>query len=174
MANNIQAKEVSEAVWEKAFKGWNGTRKGWTPPMNALNGLPFPVEYRDLTVITCSHRVDSNSLRVVLGNDIAVKAAREKNYNPWPEGTFFVKVIWNQRQLPTWPASWVPGDLWLIGTMRKDSKKFKDTLGWGFAMWEGNDLKPYGENADYVQECVDCHLPLKDQDYVFTVPAIMP
>jgi hypothetical protein len=36
------------------------------------------------------------------------------------------------------------------------------------------ELKAYGEDASFVQECHGCHTPMKDNDFVFTHPASMP
>jgi hypothetical protein len=32
------------------------------------------------------------------------------------------------------------------------------------------DLKPYGNNAKFVNECTSCHLPVRGNDYVYTLP----
>jgi hypothetical protein len=31
-------------------------------------------------------------------------------------------------------------------------------------------LTSYGKNAGFVNECMRCHKPMKDEDYVFTIP----
>ena len=36
--------------------------------------------------------------------------------------------------------------------------------------WRGAELKPYGKDANFVDECVGCHRPLEDTNYVFTEP----
>ena len=45
------------------------------PPAPAPNGIPFPQGYETWRVIALSHRTDHPSLRVILGNDTAVRAA---------------------------------------------------------------------------------------------------
>ncbi|HWV65459.1 MAG TPA: hypothetical protein VN105_06400, partial [Chitinophaga sp.] len=32
------------------------------------------------------------------------------------------------------------------------------------------DLKPYGKNAMFTMECVSCHQPMRNNDFVFTMP----
>jgi hypothetical protein len=32
------------------------------------------------------------------------------------------------------------------------------------------DLKPYGSDARFVNECTGCHLPVRGDDYVYTLP----
>jgi hypothetical protein len=54
--------------------------------------------------------------------------------------------------------------------MLRDSQKYPATLGWGWGRWRGAELKPYGKDATFTSECVECHSPLRNTDYVFTEP----
>jgi hypothetical protein len=54
--------------------------------------------------------------------------------------------------------------------MIRDSQKYASTKNWGFARWRGADLAPYGKDANFAEECVGCHSPVRDSDYVFTTP----
>lgn len=160
--------------WKAEFNAWDGMRKEWTQPKTADNGIPFPTNYRDWKVISVSHRLDRSSVRCIVGNDIAVKAAREKKTNPWPEGTMLIKVPWRERRLTKGQDSFVPGELMAVAVMFKDSKKFASTLGWGFAIWHGIALQLPEDQEASVARCVSCHSFLEKRDYVFTVPAILP
>ena len=73
-----------------------------------------------------------------------------------------------------WEKAVVPGEFVHAEFMLKDSGKWADTGGWGFARWKGRDQEPYGKDATFVQECFGCHTPVKDNDYVFTHPIILP
>lgn len=164
----------TQEEWEKAFKEWDSARQVWHEPKEAPNKMPFPDSYRDWNVLSVSYREDRESLRVIMGNDVAMLAARNKYFPPWPEGTILVKVLWRQRRLPTWPEALVPAELIAIAMMYKQKEQYADTLGWGFSVW--NRLKrTLPEDFDAtVEECVQCHAPLKKSDYVFTMPAILP
>lgn len=140
----------------------------------ALNGITLPEAYKDWKVISQSHRTDNNTLRIILGNDIAVKAARENKTNPWPRGSILGKLVWKQKTEEYWPTAIAPDKFVHVEFMIKDNKKYKSTGGWGYARWLGMDQKPYGENSNFAEECVACHTPVKDNDYVFTTPAMMP
>lgn len=139
-----------------------------------LNGIEFPKDYKNWQLISSSHREDNQSLRVIVGNDIAVKAARENKTNPWPEGTVLGKIVWKETRHSNWEKAIVPGEFVHVEFMLKDSKKYTATGDWGFARWKGTDLKPYGQDANFVQECFGCHTPVKEKDYVFTHPSILP
>lgn len=132
------------------------------------NGIEFMPDYRNWKTISSTERFDNHTMREILGNDVAVKAIAEHHINPWPNGTAFAKVSWFQQ----------PGDKGVIQTgafqqvefMIRDSNKYATTKGWGWARWRGTDLVPYGKDADFSSECVNCHTPLRNSDYVFTPP----
>ena len=144
------------------------------PVRPSPNGISMPEGYKSWRLIASSHRSDNNTMRVILGNDIAIKAARHKQTKPWPDGAILAKLVWKNSRLEKWPAAIVPGDFVHSEFMIKDSGKYPETGGWGFARWTGMKRKPYGKDAGFVQECFGCHTPVKDNDYVFTHPAIVP
>lgn len=143
-------------------------------PAPAPNGIDLPENYKDWRVIAPSHRTDNNTIRVIVGNDAAVEAARAGETNPWPDGAILGKLVWKDAQHESWDSATVPGDFILAEFMVKNATKFGDTGGWGYARWIGLDQKPYGQDADFAQECYSCHIPVKDQDYVFTNPVKLP
>jgi len=140
----------------------------------APNGISFPSDYKDWRVIGSSHRVDNNTLRVILGNDTAIAAARTKQTNPWPDGSVMAKIVWKETTLESWEKAVVPGEFVHVEFMIKDSEKYSDTGGWGFARWIGSQLTPYGKDSTFVYECFGCHTPVKKNDYVFTHPSVIP
>jgi len=140
----------------------------------APNGITLPQGYKDWKVISVSERSDNNTLRAILGNDVAIQAARAGKTNPWPDGTILAKLVWKNAAHPKFPAATVPGAFVHTEFMHKDSTKYAATGGWGYARWLGMDQKPYGKDANFAQECVGCHTPVKDNDWVFTHPAPIP
>jgi len=140
----------------------------------APNGITLPEGYKDWRIISQSHRIDNNSLRIILGNDIAVTAARSENTNPWPDGAILAKLVWKQKNEEFWPTAIAPDKFVHAEFMFKDSQKYQASGGWGYARWLGLEQKPYGKDKDFAKECVSCHTPVKARDYVFTTPAILP
>jgi cytochrome P460 len=145
-----------------------------TKVLPSPNGIEIPENYKNWRVIGTSHRTDNNSLRVILGNHIALKAARNGKTNPWPNGTILAKLVWQDSEHPQFTAATVPGKLVHTEFMIKNTDQYKATNGWGFARWVGMEQKPYGTNADVGNECFACHAPAKDTDYVFTKPVQLP
>lgn len=137
----------------------------------APNGIVFPADYADWKVISVSHRTDNNTLRLIVGNEIAVKAARSGHTNPWPNGAILGKVVWKQGTDEHWPTAIVPKEFVHAEFMLKDTAKYAANDGWGYARWKGAELTPYGKDANFAQECIACHTPVKGNDWVFTKPA---
>lgn len=140
----------------------------------APNGIALPDGYKDWRLLSTHYRTDNNTIRAVLGNDVAVKAARESKTNPWPDGAILGKMVWKAVKHDRWEAANEPGAFIHAEFMFKDSQKHAATGGWGYARWLGMDQKPYGKDAGFVQECVGCHTPVKDRDWVFTHPVKLP
>lgn len=133
-----------------------------------LNGIEYIDGYRDWKAMSTTFRFDNNSMRVIYANDIAAKAIEEGKTNTWPNGSIFAKVAWKQEADSTGVIQ--SGDFHQVEFMIKDTNKYKDTEGWGWARWRGKDLKPYGNDALFTNECIRCHNPAKNTDYVFTKP----
>lgn len=145
-----------------------------TTPPPAPNGIELPQGYKDWRIIAPSYRTDKKHLRIIVGNDVAVKAARDGKTNPWPDGAILAKLAWKEKVDEHWPAALVPGDFVQAEFMVKDAKKYASTGGWGYARWIGMDQKPYGKDANFAQECVACHTAVKANDWMFTHPASLP
>ena len=138
------------------------------------HGIAYPDGWKEWSLIAVSHRNDNDTLRVILGNDIAVEAARSGDTNPWPDGAVLGKVVWKDDELGNWQAATAPGEFVHAEFMFKDQAKYKNGTGWGWARWKGLEQKPYGKDANVDQECIACHTPVKSRDWVFTEPAVMP
>jgi hypothetical protein len=134
----------------------------------APNGIAFMPQYKDWKTISTTERLDNQSIRLVLGNDIAIKAIEANQINPWPDGTIFAKVAWNR--LADGQGEVHTGQFKQVEFMIKDSRKYASTLGWGFARWRGADLQPFGKDANFAKGCVGCHNPMRNNDFVFTTP----
>ena len=148
-------------------------RKGTAWPVNAavpvaLNGIAFIPDYKNWLPISTTERFDNGTLRVILGNDIAVKAVKENKINPWPNGSMFAKVAWNQ--LVEDDSTIRSGAFEQVEFMVKDAQKYASTAGWGWARFKTTRMLPYGKTALFTSECVNCHQPVAGSDFVFTSP----
>jgi len=134
----------------------------------APNGIRFVPEYKNWKAVSSTDRFDNRTMRIVLGNEVAVAAIANNHINPWPDGTMFAKVAWEPSGDGAGSVS--TGKFVQVEFMIKDRNKYAATKNWGFARWKGADLQPYGNDPDFAAECVRCHAPMHENDYVFTKP----
>jgi hypothetical protein len=135
------------------------------------NGIAYPEGWQNWATIAVSHRTDNSTIRVILGNPIAVAAARSGTTNPWPDGSVLAKIVWKEKQLQSWLAGTTPGEFAHAEFMIKDTTKYAASHGWGWARWLGLEQTPFTQGP---QSCISCHTPVKSHDWVFTEPAQFP
>jgi hypothetical protein len=117
----------------------------------------------------------------ILGNPTiidAYKAGIPGNGKPFPDGSKMAKIHWLPKQNVSAPGPpTVPSTLKNVDFMVKDSKKFADSGGWGWAAFEydtasdtftpatTSDTPPQGHDA----KCgFTCHTKAQARDLVFT------
>ncbi|GFE62743.1 cytochrome P460 family protein [Geobacter sp. AOG2] len=133
----------------------------------APNGIACYSDFMEWKVVAPSYREDKGQIRIITGNKIAV-AALHAGKKPLPDGSVLAKVAWKAEKHPSFPVATVPAGFAQVEFMVKDAKKYKETGGWGYARFVGNELKPYGKDAGFVKECFGCHTPVASNDYLFT------
>jgi hypothetical protein len=123
---------------------------------------------------------DGPLIAAILANPVMIEAYRAGapgNGKAFPDGSKMAKIHWTPKKLETFPAATVPGTLHDVDFMVKDSKRFKESGGWGWAAFEYDtashtfkpattaDTPPQGNDA----KCgFACHTIVKTRDYVFT------
>jgi hypothetical protein len=117
---------------------------------------------------------------MTLGNPAmidAYKAGIPANGQQVPDGAKMAKIHWTPKPNEFFPDATVPGNLLNVDFMVKDSKRFADSGGWGYAVFNydaaSDTFKP-GTRADTPPQGNDakcgfaCHSRVKAKDYVFT------
>jgi hypothetical protein len=133
-------------------------------------GVTIPPGYRDWRLISVAHEEGNlNDLRAILGNDVAIKAAREGKL-PFPDGTIIARLAWSYEPLEESEKAFGRLQSFVAGPpkngvqfMVKDSRKYASTGGWGFAQFD--DGKPADEAMH--NTCFPCHQAAKARDFVF-------
>jgi Cytochrome P460 len=133
-------------------------------------GIKLPPGYRDWRLISVAHEEGSlNDLRAILGNDVAIAAAREGKL-PFPDGAIIARIAWSYDPLEESSKAFGHPQSFVAGApkngvqfMVKDSTKYAATGGWGFAQF--NDGKPASEAVH--NTCFACHEIVKSRDLVF-------
>ena len=135
--------------------------------------------YEDWQVIALSH--DGDKVAIILGNPAmieAYKAGISGNGKPFPDGAKMAKIHWMAKKAEDQPGEpTVPGRLHDTDFMVKDSKRFADSGGWGWAAFEydaASDTFRPGDTSDTPPQEHDakcgfaCHSIVETKDYVFT------
>lgn len=136
----------------------------------APNGIAYIADYKNWAVVSTTQRLDNGTMRIIYGNDIAIKAIKEKKISPWPDGSILAKAAYDEIEDQDGNIS--QGAFKQVEFMIKDHEKYKKTDGWGFSRFKTTELVPYGKRADFVIECMNCHQPMQKNDYVFTLPIL--
>jgi hypothetical protein len=141
--------------------------------------------YEDWPAVGPSQTDAQNVIRLILANPTMIAAYKKGvpgNGQPFPDGSKIAKLEWRPKKVtdPPFSASTpdtVTGDLIKVEFIEKDSKRFSDTHGWGYAMFDYDAAsrtftpataasKPPQRND---AKCgATCHLLAASKDYIFT------
>ena len=172
----IAAPSLGEDKQGSANTGMTAGTAAADADSNAANQIivtTIPSGYRDWKFVSAAHEAGTlNDIRVVIGNDKAIRAYRAGK--PFPEGSIVGRVAWSMvpseenNRIFGQPQSFVPGDApdWYLQFMVKDSKKYAATGGWGYSNF-GKDLKPTTDQKT-MYSCFVCHKAVASRDYIFT------
>src|SRR3954451_8188860 len=81
---------------------------------------------------------NEQALALILANPVMIQAYRAGfpgNGKPIPDGAKMAKIHWNPKQSEFFPNATVPGTQHDVDFMEKDSKRFADGGGWGYAVF---------------------------------------
>lgn len=145
------------------------------------NGLAFSEfrGYEDWAAVSVSQT--EGAIAVIVANPVmieAYKAGVPENGKPFPEGSKIAKIHWKPEKSTEAPGpTTVPGAQQNVDFIVKDSKRFADSGGWGYAAFIYNaksdtftpatiDDQPPQEND---AKCgFACHTIVSAKDYIFT------
>ncbi|HET7545977.1 MAG TPA: cytochrome P460 family protein [Polyangiaceae bacterium] len=129
---------------------------------------------------TISMSASERAVAVIVGNPVmiaAYKAGIPANGKPVPNGAKMAKMHWKPSKHDFFPETTVPGTLINVDFMVKDSRRFADSRGWGYAVFDydaASDTFTPGTMAGRPPQGNDakcgaaCHEKAHDTDYVFT------
>jgi hypothetical protein len=114
-----------------------------------------------------------NGLKVIAANTAMTNAYRSGipgNGKPFPDGSKIVKIEWSAKKSTESPYFvMVPDTLKSVSFIEKDSKRFRDSGGWGYAQFHydaaSDTFTPFGNDAACGYACPTA---VKAKDYIFT------
>jgi hypothetical protein len=140
--------------------------------LKSPNGIAFSDfrGYEDWAVVS-SARTDE-VLKVIVANPIMIKAYKAGvpgNGQPFPEGSKIAKLQWSFKKSTDAPfVVDVPDAPTQAFLMEKDSKRFPNTGGWGYVLFN-HDVAADKMTADPAPaDCGHtCHVAVKAKNYIF-------
>jgi hypothetical protein len=157
--------------------------------LKSLSGIAFAEfkGYEDWQLIATSEAGNDGCgtskvgcTKAILGNPVMVKAYRDgipANGKAVPDGAKIAKIEWLKAENPDSPYQvTVPGVETEVALMIKDSKRFPETNGWGYATFQydatAGTYKPSANHktASFAKDsCHACHTSgAKARDFVYT------
>ena len=140
--------------------------------------------YEDWPAVAVSHPESTmtsehpdDKLNVIVANPAMIEAYRAGipgNGKPFPDGSKIMKILWNPKQHAEAPfAVKVPDTLSGIGCMVKDSKRFAETGGWGYAQFDydpaSDTFTPNTALQENDAKCgAACHQAAEATNFIFT------
>ena len=139
----------------------------------ASREMPMPYGWGTGGVqVTAAVLTPEDTLKVIVANPTMIKAYRAgvpENGKHFPDGAKIAKIEWSTQKDAESPFPvWVPDTLKGVGFIAKDSKRFPDSGGWGYAQFKtdvSGALMPDGSGT----KCgFACHSTVAAKDYIFT------
>ncbi len=127
--------------------------------------------YEDWAVVSSARQ--DQILKVIVANPTmiaAFKAGVPGNGQPFPDGSMIVKLQWKQKKSAEAQFDVdVPDVFTQAFVMEKDSKRFPNTGGWGYAVFNYDAPSDrFSADAKSLSDCGNaCHTVVKAKDYIF-------
>src|ERR1700678_2499092 len=126
--------------------------------------------YEDWSVVSSARTEEV--LKVIVANPAMVRAYKEGvpgNGGPFPQGSMIVKLQWKPKKSTEAPfAVDVPDVFKQAFVMEKDSKRFPETGGWGYAVFNYDAATDRFTADPAPADCGNtCHVAVKSKDYIF-------
>ena len=127
--------------------------------------------YENWAVVSSAHTA-GDRLKVMVANPTMIEAYRAGipgNGKPFPDGSRMVKLQWKfKKSAEAQFAVDVPDTFAEVFLMQKDSKRFADSGGWGYAVFNYDPATDkYTPTADPTNCGHACHVAVKSKDHVF-------
>lgn len=139
---------------------------------DAMNGISYQ-DYKDFPdnwkLVTIRFRKDTGEMRLTYANDLAMKTLLANSIN-YPDGAVFAKTGIHTGLDPQFVSSVIPKGIRRYQLMVRDRKKYAQTGGWGYALFDPQG-KTFPEDPKVTQDaCYACHTMVENRGDVFSEP----
>ena len=141
----IKAESPEKVPYPDGYRRWTHLRSGLTGP-----------ESPDFKT--------TGGLHHIYANDKAMTALEETQERHFPDGSI---IVYDLLEVQTKDGVTTEGARRYLTVMHKDSKRFADTGGWGFEVFQKDSHSDRLIWPNAKARCFDCHANIKDRDFVF-------
>jgi len=131
--------------------------------------VPYPAVNRDWhhvksMIINQGHPLYQSfgGIHHIYANKAAVEGYKKGKF---PDGAV---IVFDLLDVKSADNAVTEGDRKIVGVMHKDSKKYKDTGGWGYEGFAKNSTTERAVGKNAASACHQCHTSQKDKDFVFS------
>lgn len=139
-------------------------------PFDGIDVAQYSEFWRRWRLVTVRYRKDNGEQRFVYANETAWQAL-QRGDSVYPDGAMFGKIALNLVADASFPNSAEPAGFTRVQLMRKDSRRYSRSNGWGYALFAAGSGIPREDVQSVVTACHACHAMVPERDFVFSRPA---
>ena len=130
-------------------------------------GIPFPAGYRTWAHVksvvvgpSSAAFATEGGIHHIYANERALEGYRTGTF---PDGSI---VVYDLLETKESAGNLLEGAPRRLDVMTKDSRRFAQTEGWGFASFRGGERTGGTLTMERQRKCLDCHAKRRDRDFV--------
>jgi hypothetical protein len=135
--------------------------------MNGIKVDDYPDFMHKWKLVTVRYREDTKEMRFTYANEKAWKGLMSLNAE-YEDGAIFGKVGAASEADPDFISSRVPSGAKRYQFMVRNKKKYKDTDGWGYALFNEKGNLFADDPKVTTQACAACHRLVPERNFVFS------
>jgi hypothetical protein len=135
--------------------------------MNGISLTQFGDYSNEWKLITVRYRKDTQEMRFTYANPLAYKSMNE-GLEIYPDGSVFAKIGYKTGIDPAFNSSVVPSGARRFQFMVRNTDKYKETDGWGYALFNSEGELYDGDLNVQSFACAACHKLVPERNFVFS------
>ena len=135
--------------------------------MNDIRFVQFENFEKDWKLVTVRFREDTKEMRFTFANNLAWQVLNQGGKN-FPQGAAFAKIGFVSEKDILFTSSAVPSGAKRYQFMIRDENKYKETDGWGYALFNAKGKTFNGEPGANSLACAACHKLASNRGFVFS------
>jgi hypothetical protein len=135
--------------------------------MSEIHFSDFKDFEKKFKFVTVRFRKDTGEMRFTFANEKAWNTLNQNGVD-YPDGSVFAKIGIASKDDASFPASAVPDGARRYQFMVRDRGKFKDTDGWGYALFDAGGVTFPEDPKITVNACAACHRIVPERGFVFS------